>query len=129
LGFGGKKQEAPVVSAQRLAAVAGIAAPVAVGATQQPAALAASLKPDLSRIRARISDATPEDRKRRLAAKTVNFTFTILARLVIIAAIGMFVWNQYQFSGQVPRGAIIGVFAIFADLGRVILKAMEPGTK
>ncbi len=72
---------------------------------------------------------TPADRKRRLAAKAINFTATILARIIILGAAGYYTWKEYEFTGQVHRGVAFGLFAMSADLGRVILKAMTPGSK
>lgn len=127
--MGRKQQTAPRISADRLAAIAGGVAgaePAIETAAPAPRVL---LEPDLSRIRPRGVDETPEQRRKRLAAKTVNFTFTIAARLVIMAALGLLIWNNYEMTGAFQRGPVIGVFLIFADLGRVIMKAMEPGTK
>ena len=59
----------------------------------------------------------------------MNFTATIIARIVIITAAGLWAWQQFQFTGQIHRGIAIGVFVMFGDLGRVIMKATEPGTK
>ena len=88
-----------------------------------------SVEPDVSRIRRNVIDETPELRKRRLAAKTVNFTTTFIARAVILAALAYYAWGAYQFSGSVHRGVMIGMFAMTLDFGRVALKAMEPGSK
>lgn len=129
MGFARKKQEAPRISVDRLASVAGGGYEV-VEDTQTAAPRArVSLEPDLSRIRPRCVDETPEAHKKRLAAKTINFTATILARLVIMGALGNFLWETYQMTGAFHRGAVIGVFVLLVDLGRVIMKAMEPGTK
>lgn len=80
-------------------------------------------------MRPRGLDETAAERKQRLAAKTVNFSATILARLAILAAAGVYVFELYDTSGQIHRGFAMGMFAVIADLGRVILKAMEPGTR
>lgn len=130
MGFGTKRTDG-LVSADRLAAVGGGVSMSTEAAAQAPSSprLRGEIQPDLSRIRPRAIDESPEDRKRRLAAKTVNFSMTILARLVIVAGAGLYAWKQYQFTGQLHRGVAIGVFAMFADLGRVVMKASEPGTK
>lgn len=124
-----KKQPPPRASTDRLAAIAGGAAAIEPAPQSTGPAVRMVLEPDLSRIRPRGVDETPIQRKQRLAAKTINFTATILARLVIMAALGLFIWNGYEMTGAIQRGPAIGMFAMFADLGRVILKAMEPGTK
>ena len=127
MGFGNKKP-AMAVNSNRLASVAG-APTAATFSSEQSSERYACPEPDLSRIRPRQIEETAAVRKRRLAAKTVNFTTTIIARLVILAGAGVFLWSEYQYGGQVHRGVVVGVFAMFGDLGRVILKAMTPGTK
>lgn len=87
------------------------------------------LEPDLSRIKPRGVDETPEERKKRLAAKTINFTATFLARLVLMAAVAKYGYDAFQMTGVVHRGVAVGMFAMVADFGRVAIKAMEPGTK
>lgn len=131
MAFGAKKTAVAGVGVDRLAAVAGTPPDVAAAHASSTGTVRPSRprQPDPSRIRPRQIEETAEQRKRRLAAKTVNFTATILARFVIIAAAGLWAWQQYQFTGQVHRGIAIGVFAMFGDLGRVIMKATEPGTK
>lgn len=115
----------------RLASLAGggdaMAAAAAPGPTARPARNL--LEPDLSRIRPRGVDETEEQRRRRLAAKTVNFSMSFLARTVILAALAMFAFSLYERTGSVHRGIGALMFVIFADFGRAILKAMEPGTK
>jgi len=128
MGFGGKKP-AMAMNADRLAAVAGASAAPALSAGEAAPQRRVSVEPDLSRIRKCSIDETPEERKKRLAAKTVNFSATIIARLFIIGAAGLFAWNEFQNTGQLHRGVAVGVFAMTADLGRVILKALEPGSK
>lgn len=127
MGFGGKKP-AMAMNASRLAAVAGASAAPAVSASEAPMRRV-SVEPDLSRIRKCSIDETPEERKKRLAAKTVNFTATIIARLIIIGAAGLFAWSEFQNTGKFHRGVALGIFAMTVDLGRVILKALEPGSK
>jgi|GEM_PF-1544240 len=132
MAFGTRKNINPAaVGGDRLAAVAGVPvnAPVAEGASPAQPRRSANVQPDPSRIRPRQIEETPEMRKRRLAAKTVNFTATIIARIVIIAAAGLWAWKQYEYTGQIHRGVAIGIFVMFGDLGRVIMKASEPGTK
>lgn len=127
MGFGGKKP-AMAMNASRLAAVAGASAAPAASASEAPMRRV-SVEPDLSRIRKCSIDETPEERKKRLAAKTVNFTATIIARLIIICAAGLFAWSEFQNTGKFHRGVALGIFAMTVDLGRVILKALEPGSK
>lgn len=135
MAFGGKNAQAAVIGGDRLAAIAGSAPTAAAADVASPGAVAtaprrsADLQPDPSRIRPRQIEETPETRKRRLAAKTVNFTATIIARIVIIGGAGLWAWKQYEYTGQIHRGVAVGVFIMFGDLGRVLLKAMEPGTK
>lgn len=132
MAFGTKKNINPAaIGGDRLAAVAGVpvnASGVEAASPVQPRS-GAGVQPDPSRIRPRQIEETPEARSRRLAAKTVNFTATIIARIVIIAAAGLWAWKQYEYTGQIHRGVAIGVFVMFGDLGRVIMKATEPGTK
>ena len=127
MGFGGKKP-AMAMNASRLAAVAGASAAPTASGTEAPRRHV-SVEPDLSRIRKCSIDETPEERKKRLAAKTVNFSATIIARLVIIGAAGLFAWSEFQNTGKIHRGVALGIFAMTADLGRVLLKALEPGSK
>ncbi len=133
MAFGAKNAGVAAVGVDRLAAVAGssshtITTEDAASAPSTPRRYA-EVQPDPSRIRPRQIDESPEERKRRLAAKTVNFTATIIARIVIIAGAGLWAWKQYEFTGQIHRGVAVGAFVMFGDLGRVILKATEPGTK
>ena len=135
MGHRNKQPDMPQVSSARLAALAGGA--LAVEAQAPAAAAPASaaprrrggVEPDLSRIRKSAIEETPEQRQRRLAAKTMNFSATILARLIIIAVVGFYIWKAYMFSGQYHRGLVAGAFVIVADLGRVAMKAMTPGSK
>lgn len=130
MGFGEK--QAPVrISGDRLAALGGnggMATIAAAGGTSAPRRRG-SVEPDVSRIRKSRIEETPAERKKRLAAKTVNFGATILARLVIIGAAGLFVYDLYQTTGALHRGVAVGLFVMVGDLGRVLLKAMEPGSK
>ena len=138
MGFGAKRQKKqnPGVGEDRLAAITGaaIAQPandVSVQTAQTPAVTSrpVSLEPDLSRIRKSSIDETPAQRKQRLAAKTVNFSATIIARIVILGAVGFYAWQELQGIGAIHRGVVIGLFVMVADLGRVIIKAMDPGSK
>ncbi len=135
MAFGSKQNSAALqISVDRLAAVAGAPGGASLLATNAVASPVrqrprGELQPDPSRIRPRQLEETPEDRKRRLAAKTVNFTATTIARIVIIAAAGLWAWEQYQYTGQIHRGVAVGILVMFGDLGRVIMKASEPGTK
>ena len=126
-----KKQEAPRISADRLANIAGGGVAIAAPAAPESAPrMRVELQPDLSRMRPRgVAMETPEKRKKRLAAKTINFTATFFARIVIIGAVGYLMYEIYQGSGAIHRGYAMGMFVMIADFGRVLLKAMEPGTK
>lgn len=127
-----KKQQAVAMqaSANRIAAIAGggvaVEDVVVEGAAPGPRQV---LHVDMSRIRPRGVEETPVQRKKRLMAKAINFTATIFARLAIIAGLGLYIWSGYEMTGNIHRGSAVGITLIFADLGRVILKAMEPGTK
>ncbi len=136
MGFGAKT-ETMGVDARRLAAIAGKPLPeepVADTPTQPVKTVAAvvrpvSLEPDQSRIRKCSIDETPVQRKKRLAAKTVNFSTTIIARIIILAGVSYYAWSEANGIGGVHRGIVIGIFVMLADLGRVIVKALDPGTK
>jgi len=127
----GGKQLAARISSDRLAAVAGGGASVAVPAGGAPASPVqrGAVQPDLSRIRKCAINETPAERKKRLAAKTINYTATIIARIAIIAAACYYGWEHYQMTGAIHRGFATGVFVVIIDIGRVAMKAMEPGSK
>lgn len=132
MGFGNKKP-AMAISSSRLASVAGAPAASAASSSPQIKRIACP-EPDLSRIRPRRIQETPEERKRRLAAKTVNFTVTIIARIVILIAAGLFLWTDYLNSVQYGWSrfhyfAFLGMMTMVGDLGRVIIKASTHGTK
>ncbi len=131
MGFGDKKPVAQI-SLDRLAAVAGGGGGVVETAepVEAPPARPVSLAPDLSRIRkTNMLDETPEAHKRRIATKAVNFSATLLIRIVILAAVAYYAWNEHRFTGQIHRGVAIGLIIMVADFGRVTLKAMSPGSK
>ena len=135
MGFGRKKAPARVGCA-RVAVIAGGGAKTAMssdiassGSGVQAAPRRVSVEPDLSRIQKSPIIETPEVRKKRLAAKTINYSATILARIVIIAAACMWGYEQMKTTGVVHRGVAAGVFAMFLDLGRVTMKALTPGSK
>ncbi len=129
MGFGDKKPVAQI-SLDRLAAVAGggvveTAEPVEVRSVKP-----VTLEPDVSRIRkTNMVDETPEAHKRRLAAKTVNYSMTFLVRIIIFAAVVYYAWGEHHLTGQIHRGVAIGLLVMAADFGRVALKAMTPGSK
>ncbi len=130
MGFG-KQQAAPRISVDRLAAVTGCsAAPAAaISAPVTAQARRESVEPDLSKMRKNRIEETPEERKKRLAAKTVNFGITFLARIIIIGAAGYIGYLAYESTGIFPRNIGVGITIVLADFGRVLLKAMEPGSK
>ncbi len=133
MAFGGKQNQAALrISADRLASVAGGASAAYVEEAAPSSAGPARrvmVEPDLSRIRPRGVEETDDDRKRRLTAKTMNFGATFLARLIIMGAVAKFGYDTYEMTGMFPRGVGFGLFAMTADFGRVIVKAMTPGTK
>jgi len=118
------------IGVDRLAAIAGGGAMNAAAAVESAAPRArVTVEPDLSRIRPRGINETPEQRARRLTAKKINFTMTFLARLIIMGAVAYLMKEVYDGTGSIHRGYATGMFLMVADFGRVILKAMEPGTK
>lgn len=129
MGF--KKQEpAPRVDAGRLAALAGVKAePSASPSEAAPARRRVSVEPDLSRINKNRLIETPEERKKRLAAKSVNFSASFIGRSAIIGAALWYGYGLYQSTGDIDRLVAIGVLVMAADFGRVLLKAMEPGSR
>ena len=136
MGF--KKQEtAPRIDAGRLAALAGKkgegAAPAspagAPPASDEPPRRRVSVEPDLSRINKNRLIETAEQRKKRLAAKSVNFSASFIARAAIIAAALWYGYGLYQSTGDIDRMVAVGVLVMAADFGRVLLKAMEPGSR
>ena len=130
MAFARKQNDAPRIGADRLAAIAGGSVmEMAVAAESQTPRMRMELQPDLSRMRPRGVNETPEQRARRLMAKKINFTMTILARLAIMGAVAYLMNETYQGTGAIHRGYATGMFFMVADFGRVILKAMEPGTK
>jgi hypothetical protein len=132
MGFGDKKPVAQI-SLDRLAAVAGrgdVETVEPVQRAEAPRPKPVMLEPDISRIRkTNMVDETLEAHKRRLAAKTVNFSTTFLVRIIILAAVVYYAWNEHHLTGQIHRGVAIGLLVMAADFGRVALKAMTPGSK
>lgn len=130
MGFG-KQQAVARISGDRLAAVTGGASVSAEPdmAPSKPMMRRESVKPDLSKMRKNRIEETPEQRKKRMAAKTVNFGATFLVRIIIIAAALYFGYQTVELTGVFPRGVGIGIFVMVGDFGRVLLKAMEPGSK
>lgn len=130
MGFG-KQQAVARISGDRLAAVTGggnISAEPDL-ASSQPMMRRESVQPDLSKMRKNRIEETPEQRKKRMAAKTVNFGATFLVRIIIIGAAGYFGYQVYESTGAFPRNIGIGIFVMVGDFGRVLIKAMEPGSK
>ena len=125
MAFGSKGKGAARMSSARLASMGGGAATASAGGP----ARRVSVEPDLSRIKRRQPNETPEERKRRLAAKTVNFTATFIARIVIMVGLAFYGYNIYETTGVVPRGLAAGFVAMIVDFGRVVIKCSEPGTK
>ncbi|MBL4620129.1 MAG: hypothetical protein JKX88_08540 [Marinicaulis sp.] len=115
------------IGADRLAAVAGGA--VAVQREVMEPARRVKRELDLSRIRKCSVDETPKQRKKRLAAKIVNFGASILVRIIILGVAGFFVWTEFQSTGTVHNGYAAGILLMVADFGRIVMKAMTPGTK
>ena len=132
MGFG-KQAAVPRVSAGRLTALAGGGAAQAVPASDGEVSSVprrrVSVEPDLSRINKNRIIETAEERKKRLAAKTMNFGATFIARMIILAAAGLYGYELYQQTGDIHRGVAVGMLVMAADFGRVLLKAMEPGSK
>ncbi len=130
MAFGNKQSQAAArVGAERLAALSGAGAAAVETAAPSISGRRGSVEPDLARIRPRGVDETDEARSQRLAAKTVNFSATFIARLILMAALAKFGFDAYQLTGTMHRGVALGLLAMLADFGRVTMKAMEPGTK
>ena len=75
------------------------------------------------------STGADENDKKRLAAKTVNFSCTIAIRVFLIGAVGYFFWRDLQLTEFPNRLMGLGIIAMVMDLGRVMTKMMTPGTK
>ncbi|NOX94956.1 MAG: hypothetical protein GXP04_07635 [Alphaproteobacteria bacterium] len=117
------------IGADRLAAVAGGAVAMQREVMAPEPARRVKRELDLSRIRKCSVDETPKQRKKRLAAKIVNFSASILVRLIILGVAGFFVWTEFQSTGTVHNGYAAGILLMVADFGRIVMKAMTPGTK
>ncbi len=130
MGFG-KQQAVARIGGDRLAAVTGSANITAAPelASAKPMMRRDSIEPDLSKMRKNRIEETPEQHKKRMAAKTVNFGATFLARIIIIGAAAYFGYQTFESTGVFPRGVGAGIFVMVGDFGRVLLKAMEPGSK
>ena len=144
-----KQTPPPRVDAGRLAALAGKAqaapqgAPVAAasadsaendrGVSDRGSDNAAaprarvSLEPDLSRINKNRSGESPAERKKRLAAKSVNFSASFLARAAILGAAIWYGYEGYRATGDIDRLVAVAILAMAADFGRVLIKSMQPG--
>ncbi|WP_411816314.1 hypothetical protein [Hyphococcus sp. DH-69] len=125
MAFGNQQQATAQISSSRLANVIGAPANEALDAEIAKPAPRVGVQPDLSRIKTRRREETPEQRKRRMASNRLNFGATIIARLVIIAALGNFGYEVYEMTGTVHRGVAAGVIAISLDLLRVTAKAAD----
>lgn len=127
-----KQDEVPRVDAGRLAALAGktVDKPEdAVEANGAQPRKRVSVEPDLSRINKNRIIETPEQRKKRLAAKSVNYSASFMARAAIIAAALWYGYESYQSTGDIDRIVAIAVLVMAADFMRVMVKAMEPGSR
>ncbi len=127
----GSKDKPPSIqiAADRLAAVAGDGAMVQHEAAAREPAQRVKRELDLSRIRKCSVDETPKQRRKRLAAKTVNFGASMLVRIIILVVAGYFVWADFQSTGKMHNGYAAGMVLMVADFGRIVMKAMTPGTK
>lgn len=131
-----KQEAAPRVDAGRLAALAGKkndASGEASGASSEAAGgqprRRATVEPDLSRINKNRIIETPEQRKKRLAAKSVNYSASFMVRSVILAAAMWYGYEAYQSTGDIDGIIAVAVLVMAADFGRVLFKAMEPGSR
>lgn len=133
--MGKKKQEAPRVDAGRLAALAGQRKEAQATSEGSPEASGGqpqrrvSVEPDLSRINKTRIIETPEQRKKRLAAKSVNFSASFMARGAIIAAALWYGYEAYQSTGDIDSIVAGVVLVMTVDFARVMFKAMEPGSR
>ncbi len=114
MGFG---QRAPNAAQSRVGRLAGATPATTAG------------QGDQKRIRKIGWDEPADARKRRLRAKTINFSCTIGARVLLFVGVGYFFWKQYQWHGVINRGLIVAMLAMLADFGRVMAKMMTHGTK
>lgn len=124
-------REAMAFGKQRGAAVrvAAIAAANGGGPKRAAGGSDVSRIPSRAEIARRSLKESPEQRQARLRAKTVNFTCTLVARSFILAGAAWYAWTLVIDTGALPRGVILGVFAMTVDYGRVLVKLMTPGTK
>lgn len=122
----GKRHDAGAARAARLAAKSSVAtagAPLrATISYDDPEAIRNRMKPFGV-------EETPDERRMRLRAKTVNFSATFLARAVIMAAAGYFMLQEFRKWGYIDRRIGFGLVAMGADFTRVLGKCMTPGTK
>ena len=95
----------------------------------RPIPTAQRREPDPRSVRKWRPTEDPVARRRRLRAKTVNFTCTLTARAVIMFGLGYFLLHEWEHYGVVDRRGAFILLAMVADYGRVIMKALEPGTK
>ena len=140
-----KQAPPPRVDAGRLAALAGKAQAAPQGAAVAAASAdndrgvgdrgsdnaaapraRVSVEPDLSRINKNRSGESPAERKKRLAAKSVNFSASFLARAAILSAAIWYGYEGYRATGDIDRLVAVAVLAMAADFGRVLIKAMQP---
>ncbi len=128
MAFGNKKPTLGM-NLNRVSAIAGSTAVASADVGAVTSTRRVSVEPDMSRMRKCSIDETDEERKARLAAKTMNFGATIIIRLIILAAAGFYAWGEYQGTGKVDNGVGFGIFVVVADLGRVVMKALQPGSK
>lgn len=122
----GKKTDVAATRAARLAARPSVAGAAAVA---QPRVSYNDPEALRDRIKPLGGDETPEQRRMRLRAKTVNFSATFMARVVIMAAAGYFMLQEYRKWGLIDRRIGFGMLAMGADFGRALAKCMTPGTK
>jgi len=129
-----KQDAAPRVDAGRLAALAGkrekgASSPGAAPTPDIAPRRRVSLEPDLSRISKIRLDETPAQRKKRLAAKSVNFSASFIVRIAIIGAALWYGYEAYRSTGAIDRAVALAVLVMAADFGRVLLKALQPGSR
>ncbi|MEX6632265.1 hypothetical protein [Hyphococcus lacteus] len=125
MAFGSQQRLETQISSSRLASLAGRETNVAAVADVQTSARQVSVQPDLSRIRTRSRDETPEQHQKRLASNRLNFVANMIVRFAIIGALVHFGYGVYEMTGTIHRGVAAGVILIGLDFLRVAAKSMN----
>jgi len=125
MAFGSQQRLETQISSSRLASLAGREAKAAAVADVQMSPRNVSVEPDLSRIRARSREETPEQHQKRLASNRLNFFANMIVRFAIIGALVHFGYGVYEMTGTIHRGVTAGVIVVGLDFLRVAAKSMN----